>query len=61
MLDSVKISKPVELNEIDYAIRHVAEAKSLEADQTQFEEKKKVPKGKCTPDDLVDIITVITV
>ena len=52
MLDSVHISKPIELKEIDYAIQ----------DQENKKEKKihkeKMPKGKCTPSDLVDIITV---
>ena len=51
-LNSVEISKPAVLSEISYAEREPRKPKEI------LPEDNKVPKGKCRPEDLVDIISV---
>lgn len=51
-LNSVEIAKPAVLSEISYAEREPRKQKEPSP------EDDKVPKGKCRPEDLVDIISV---
>ena len=62
MLDSVQISKPKELTEIDYAFRNKDQLQRptdpVIEQRKRFELEGTVPRGKCRPNDLVDIIVV---
>ena len=62
MLDSVQISKPKELTEIDYAFRNKDQLQRptdpVIEQRKRFEMEGTVPRGKCRPNDLVDIIVV---
>merc|ERR1712183_912471 len=51
-LNSVEISKPAVLSEISYAEREPRKIK-----QDNSPDDNKIPKGKCRPEDLVDIIS----
>ena len=51
-LNSVEISKPAVLSEISYAEREPRKPKELSPDDNI------IPKGRCRPEDLVDIISV---